>query len=149
MATPIRNFEQLIVVKQLYQDARDLSQRGDRLSLTKSIILLDLAVEQSLKSILLNLNPNFIIPRGRNDISWKDLWRNASSAVQNTKGVSLSEQNESSRLVGRNRSRTRQTQHLSPASRATISQETRSPGLSRRFGTRSPGATICRRSATC
>lgn len=93
-----RNFEQLILVKQLFQDARDLAERGDRLSLTKAIILLDLSIEQSLKSILLNLNPNFIIPRGRNDITWKELWQNASSAVQNAKGVPLSEQNESSRL---------------------------------------------------
>ncbi|MGI8732850.1 MAG: hypothetical protein ACR2LM_06065 [Pyrinomonadaceae bacterium] len=94
----IRNFEQLILVKHLFQDARDLTGRGDRLSLTKAIILLDLSIEQSLKSILLNLNPNFIIPRGRQDIKWRDLWQNASSAVQNIKGVALSEQNESSRL---------------------------------------------------
>lgn len=98
VVTPIRNFEQLILVKQLFQDARDLSERGDRLSLTKAIILMDLSVEQSLKCILLNLNPDFIIPRGRNDINRRELWHNASSAVQNTKGVSLSEQNESSRL---------------------------------------------------
>lgn len=87
-----------MLVKHLYQDARDLLERGDRLSLTKAIILRDLAVEQALKSVLLNLNPNFIIPRGRNDIGWRDLWREASDAVLGAKGVALSEHSESSRL---------------------------------------------------
>jgi hypothetical protein len=94
----IRNFEQLILVKQLYEDARELAERRDRLALTKAIILLDLSIEQLLKSILLNHNPSFFIPRGKSDINWKELWQNASDAVQKEKGVALSEQSESSSL---------------------------------------------------
>lgn len=96
--TSIRNFEQLILVKQLYEDARELAERRDRLALTKAIILLDLSIEQLLKSILLNHNPSFFIPRGKSDINWKELWQNASDAVRKEKGVALSEQSESSSL---------------------------------------------------
>jgi hypothetical protein len=96
--TALRNFDQLILIKQLYHDAHDLAERGDRLSLTKSIILLDLSIEQMLKNILLNLDPSFIAPRGRNDITYRELWDNASRAVQDAKGVTLSERNESTRL---------------------------------------------------
>lgn len=94
----IRNFEYLILIKQLFQDGSDSASRDDRLSLTKAMILLDLSVEQTLKVILLNLNPNFLIPKGRNDIGFKDLWREASAAIQSAAGTPLPEQNESARL---------------------------------------------------
>ena len=98
MSQTIRNFEQLILVKHLYQDARDTAEQSSRLAQTKAIILLDLSIEQTLKNILLNLNPNYIIQKGRNDIQWRELWREASKAVQDIKGVALSEQMESTRL---------------------------------------------------
>jgi hypothetical protein len=49
-----RNPQQLLLVKQLYEDGRLLPSRDDDLSLTKSVILLDLAVEQMLNTIIMD-----------------------------------------------------------------------------------------------
>ncbi len=94
----IRNFEQLIFVKQLCDDAKSLLNIGDVLSLTKSLIIIDLAIEQTLKTIILNLNPSFYIPRGRQDINWKDLWNEADSIIKNLGKHGLTEQVECTRL---------------------------------------------------
>jgi DNA-binding Lrp family transcriptional regulator len=46
----IRNFDHLLLAKQLYQDALDSSDRGDRSLLTRSLIILDLSIELALKN---------------------------------------------------------------------------------------------------
>jgi hypothetical protein len=46
------NPQQLILVKQLYEDGCLLAAREDDVSLTKAIILVDLAIEQMLNQVL-------------------------------------------------------------------------------------------------
>ena len=53
---PTRNQQQLILVKQLYEDARLFEERGDAFSLTKAVVLLDLSIENILNNIILNLD---------------------------------------------------------------------------------------------
>lgn len=81
------NPQQLMLVKQLYEDARALSARNDELSLTKAIILLDLSVDNLLNQIVRDCslpNPS----SGRNDAKWHDNWSNAHSALKNI-GINL------------------------------------------------------------
>lgn len=61
MSTTPRNTDQLVLVKQLYQDANNLITDRDRLSLTKAVIILDLSVELMLNNIVLNLDPNLTV----------------------------------------------------------------------------------------
>lgn len=94
----VRNFEHLLLTKQLYQDALDSSDRGDRSLLTRALIILDLSIELALKNILLNLDPNFAPDQGRRDILWHDLWRKTDAALKQVSGNNLSERSECVRL---------------------------------------------------
>lgn len=93
----IRNFDHLLVSKQLYQDAFDSSERDQSL-LTRALILLDLAIELALKNILLNLDPNFAPEQGKRDILWQELWRKTDAALKQVAGSGLSERSECTRL---------------------------------------------------
>lgn len=96
----IRNIDQLILVRQLFVDALALAARDERLSLTKAVILLDLAVEQSLNSVVLNFDPDFTPDEatGRQDMKWATLWTNATRTLNVAKGKRLAEYRELSRL---------------------------------------------------
>jgi hypothetical protein len=95
MPTP-RNFEQLLIVKQLYQDANLLIGKGDIFSLSKAIIFLDLSIELALKTILLNLDPSFI--PNKPNFNWHQAWKGASDAVEKMCGTYLPEEVESTNL---------------------------------------------------
>jgi len=75
---------QLLLIKQLYDDACGLTSRGDTLSLAKAIILLDLSVEQMLNSIIMDFvsakSPK--LKPGRKDQGWGELWGLADEAMQ-------------------------------------------------------------------
>jgi hypothetical protein len=96
----MRNQQQLILVKQLYEDSLALSGRSDALSLTKAIVLLDLAVELLLNNIVLNLDPDFTVneTRGSEDIARKTLWGNAARAARVANKGSLPETREIANL---------------------------------------------------
>jgi hypothetical protein len=82
--TVTRNPQQLQLVKQLYEDGRLLAIRDDGLSLTKSVILLDLAVEQMLNTIIMDFT-SLNTPKGksgRKDIGWGDIWQRAADAMK-------------------------------------------------------------------
>lgn len=81
---PTRNQQQLILVKQLYEDARLFEERGDAFSLTKTVVLLDLSIENILNNIILNLDPSFSVnqTKGRGDITRKTLSGNASEVLR-------------------------------------------------------------------
>ena len=53
------NPQQLVLAKQLYDDARILAGREDGLSLMKAVLLLDLSVEQTLNQILRDFDRDF------------------------------------------------------------------------------------------
>lgn len=96
----MRNQHQLILVKQLYEDAAVLAARGDAFSLTKALILLDLAVEHTLNNIVLNLDPNFTVneTKGSEDIARKTLWGNAARSMKTSNKGSLPETREIANL---------------------------------------------------
>lgn len=96
----MRNQQHLILVKQLYEDSLALSGRSDALSLTKAIVLLDLAVELVLNHIVLNLDPDFTVneTKGSEDITRKTLWGNAAKAVRAANKGSLPETREIANL---------------------------------------------------
>jgi hypothetical protein len=90
----IRNFDHLLLVKQLYQDALDSSDRVDRSLLTRALIILDLSVDLALKSILLNLDPDFLADKGKGDIAWPELWRKTDLALKQSGRTGLTEFSE-------------------------------------------------------
>jgi hypothetical protein len=73
-----------MLVKQTYEEARDLASRGDALSLAKAIILLDLSVELALGVVIMD----FVVSKspklkpGRKDMGWGELWGIADEAVK-------------------------------------------------------------------
>jgi hypothetical protein len=75
---------QLLLVKQLYDDACILVAREDDLSLIKSVILLDLSVEQMLNQILRDFHRDFspTANGGRKDVGWQRLWQHASPELK-------------------------------------------------------------------
>lgn len=75
-ATP----QQLLLVKQLYDDACILVTKTDDLSLTKALILLDLSVEQMLSQVLRDIHPGFA--PGRKDVFWHALWQQARPVLE-------------------------------------------------------------------
>ncbi len=79
-----RNQQQLILVKHLYEDASIMGERADTFSVTKAVILLDLAVEHMLNNIILNLDPDFTVneTKGSEDVARKTLWGNAARAIK-------------------------------------------------------------------
>lgn len=92
MSSP-RNLHQLLLVKQLYEDACLLSEREDTFSHTKAVILLDLSVEVMLNSLVLNLDPDLTVnaAKGSQDTDRKTLWGNAATALNKAKSKRLSE----------------------------------------------------------
>jgi len=96
----MRNQQQLILVKQLFEDSLALCGRSDVLSLTKAIVLLDLAVELLLNNVVLNLDPDFTVneTKGSEDITRKTLWGNAARAVKAANKGSLPETREIANL---------------------------------------------------
>lgn len=97
---PSRNQQQLILVKQLYEDARLLEEKGDAFSLTKAVVLLDLSIEHILNNIILNLDPSFTVnqTKGTGDIDRRTLWGNASTALRAAGKKPLSEVRELANL---------------------------------------------------
>ncbi|HEX7723665.1 MAG TPA: hypothetical protein VF397_16005 [Pyrinomonadaceae bacterium] len=83
---PIASAKQLLLIKQLFDDACILAAREDDLSLTKALILLDLSVEQTLNQILRDFHPDF--SPGRKDVGWFTLWQQA-SPIMKDKGSQL------------------------------------------------------------
>jgi hypothetical protein len=85
------NPQQLILVKQLYEDSCLLAAREDDVSLTKAIILVDLAIEQMLNQVLRDFYPGFdsTAAAGRRDVNWGRLWQLAAQTMTE-KGFTLS-----------------------------------------------------------
>jgi hypothetical protein len=74
----------LLLVKQLFEDARTLASNEDDLSLTKAIVALDLAIEQMLNTIIMDFT-SVNAPKGksgRKDISWAEIWERAVTAIR-------------------------------------------------------------------
>jgi hypothetical protein len=105
----LRNFEQLLIVKQLYEDAVLLTDRGDVFSLSKAVLFLDLSIETTLKAILINLNPNYLTQFFQQkqlktsqkqgfDVSWHVAWEQASNELEKKNRPALSEESESRNL---------------------------------------------------
>ena len=96
----MRNQQQLILVKQLYEDSLVLAARSDGLSLTKAVVLVDLAVEILLNHIILNLDPDFTVneTKGSEDIARKTLWGNAARAIRMSNKGTLPETREIANL---------------------------------------------------
>ncbi len=100
MPTAVRKPESLLLVKQLFEDSRSLSDRDDSLSLSKAVIILDLAVEQLLNHIVLNLDPDLDVNASKagKEIDRKTLWGNAATCLRKEKGAGLTESREVSNL---------------------------------------------------
>jgi hypothetical protein len=98
--TQIRNPHQLLLVKQLYEDARLLAEREDSFSHTKAVIFIDLAVETLLNSIVLSFDPDLSInaSKGSLDTDRRTLWGNASTALNKVKKKRLPESREMASL---------------------------------------------------
>lgn len=81
--TPKRNQQQLILIKQLYEDARLLEERGDAFSLTKAVVLLDLSIEHILNNIILNVDPTSSVNQTKSsgDLNRRTLSGNSSTAL--------------------------------------------------------------------
>ena len=73
------NSQQLLLVKDLFGEAQTLAAREDTFSTTKSILFLDLAVEQMMRAIIFTLKPN---SNPRKDLKWHELWTEADGALQ-------------------------------------------------------------------
>jgi hypothetical protein len=99
MSSP-RNLHQLLLVKQLYEDASLHAGYGDTFSHTKSVILLDLSVEMVLNNIVLNLDPDLTVnaSKGSQDTDRRTLWGNAASAINKAKSKRLLEIREMANL---------------------------------------------------
>src|SRR5436309_10116216 len=79
-----RNPQQLLLVKHLYEDARTLASREDDLSLMKAIVVLDLAVEHMLNTVIIDFT-SLNAPKGkpgRKDVSWAIIWERAAAAMK-------------------------------------------------------------------
>ena len=63
-STGTRNPQQLLLVKQLYEDGRLLASREDALSLAKAVVVLDLAIEQMLNTVIMDFT-SVNTPRGK------------------------------------------------------------------------------------
>lgn len=79
-----RNPQQLLLIKQLYDDACLLAGRGDGLSVMKAVISLDQSIEQMLNTIVMDFTAHNA-PKGkagRKDVGWGDIWDRASTAMK-------------------------------------------------------------------
>lgn len=81
---PTRNPQQLLLIKQLYEDARLLAGREDDLSVMKATLSLDHSVEQMLNTIIMDMTTHNVPQRGtgRKDIGWGDIWKRAMEAIE-------------------------------------------------------------------
>src|ERR1051326_8221980 len=93
------NPQQLLLVKQLYEDGCLLATGEDDVSLTKAIILIDLAIEQMLNQVLRDFYPSFdpTAAAGRRDVNWGRLWQLAAQTLTG-KGFALPHYRELSSL---------------------------------------------------
>jgi len=83
-STGTRNPQQLLLVKQLYEDGRLLASREDALSLAKAVVVLDLAIEQMLNTVIMDFT-SVNTPRGkggRKDLAWGDIWDRAAAPMK-------------------------------------------------------------------
>ncbi len=82
--------QQLLLIKQLFDDACILAEHQDELSLTKALILLDLSIEQMLNQVIrdCSLNTASNVAFGRRDTTWQKIWDAANQAI-NDKGFKL------------------------------------------------------------
>ena len=84
-----------MIIKQLFEDASELSSRQDGASLTRAITILDLSVELALKNLIVSLNPTYFNKStAKKDLNFYDSWRVASEAVKGFNGAVISDQNE-------------------------------------------------------
>lgn len=84
MAIP-SNPQQLLLVKDLFDEAQELALREDTFSTSKAILFLDLAVEQMMRAIITSLSPS---KHYKKDPTWHELWTDSSTAMQ-TAGYTL------------------------------------------------------------
>lgn len=73
------NSQQLLLVKELFEEAQTLAFREDTFSTSKAILFLDLAVEQMLRTIIASISPH---TNYKKDPDWYILWADASDAMQ-------------------------------------------------------------------
>ncbi len=73
------NAQQLLFVKQFFDEGQTLASREDTFSTSRAILFLDLAVEQMLQAIVASLNPT---KHYQNEPKWHELWADASSALK-------------------------------------------------------------------
>ena len=69
----------LLLVKQVFLEGRRAATLGDQLSAMRATLLLDLAVEQALNLLLIDLPDDEAHPGRRDDVSWPELWQRASA----------------------------------------------------------------------
>lgn len=78
--------QQLLLVKNLFQEAEQAAAREDNFSTSKGILFLDLAVEQMLLTILTSLPTKLQVPKG--ELKFDQLWQ-ASTDVMTENGHTL------------------------------------------------------------
>jgi hypothetical protein len=78
MTTPKPRY-QLLLVKNLYSEGEQAASRENNFSISKSLLFLDLAVEQMLLTILTAINTQLPIPKG--ELKWDQLWQSASDIM--------------------------------------------------------------------
>jgi hypothetical protein len=95
----VRNPHQLLLSKQLFEDARLYAEREDSFSHTKAVVLLDLAIEVLLHNIVLNFDPDLTVNASNSgrDTDRRTLWGNTSQALK-SKGKQLAELREMASL---------------------------------------------------
>jgi hypothetical protein len=71
--------QQLLLVRDFYNDAERAAGRDDNFSTSKGILFLDLAVEQMLLTIITALPTKVTIPKG--ELKWDQLWQTASDVM--------------------------------------------------------------------
>lgn len=72
------NTQQLLFVKQFFDEGQTLASRDDTFSTSRAILFLDLAVEQMLQAIVASLNP---AKHYQSEPKWHELWADASSCL--------------------------------------------------------------------
>jgi hypothetical protein len=72
---PSDRFDQILIIKRLFEDATLLSLRNDNFSLITALILSDLTVELSLKNVIGHFDPNYFNTFGKKeDLYFKPAW---------------------------------------------------------------------------
>jgi hypothetical protein len=75
------NPRQLLLVKQLFDEAKRYAAVGGRLASMKALLLLDLSVEQMLNAVISDFSSEELL--NLDDANWQTLWTKASAAAKN------------------------------------------------------------------